>query len=482
MATNNSWTRPRSASNGRHPASAVNFRYSVSRSRTRHQHCYSTHLSYSPRSCNYLMPGIEIKLPPVPAGLKSVSSFISRAQELKGKDPVIAYYCLYHAVNVGMEPKNKDKEMTAFLVKLMDTLEQMKDQLKDRKEINSSEAAATYIENFALKVFHNADNEDRKGGSNRSTAKKFLAASNFFELLTLFDKKYLNAAADIAKAFREGRVPLAGPALTLDGSEDDLMNERMTSSFSEHEDPSLGSSMGAPSTHIAQSSATKTSDEPARHSPENDTSSKPTLPKMDSSSSTHTVTHPKTSVVAPIPKHISTSAPPTTPPYVIDLSPNSTLSLGPKTPLKTPGISDGSWSTAATPGIESPNPMSPYSSFSSATGAKVALNLLNSGAAARLNATSNSGKGDSPLSPGLSPKPKSSLGAAVFTASDLEANAESDPKTSQQEEGGDTDDEWSIAGNDPFSRQNSMMPAASFHHAPGVTITSTLDMVKEDGK
>jgi hypothetical protein len=44
---------------------------------------------------------------------------------------------------------------------------QIKDQLKDNKEITNDEAAAKYIEAFALKVFHNADNEDRKGGSNR---------------------------------------------------------------------------------------------------------------------------------------------------------------------------------------------------------------------------------------------------------------------------------------------------------------------------
>ena len=43
----------------------------------------------------------------------------------------------------------------------------MKSQLKEYKEVNSDEAAAKYIENFALKVFSNADNEDRKGGSNR---------------------------------------------------------------------------------------------------------------------------------------------------------------------------------------------------------------------------------------------------------------------------------------------------------------------------
>jgi vacuolar protein sorting-associated protein VTA1 len=43
----------------------------------------------------------------------------------------------------------------------------MKDQLKDHKEISNDPAAATYIENFAIKVFSNADNEDRKGGSSR---------------------------------------------------------------------------------------------------------------------------------------------------------------------------------------------------------------------------------------------------------------------------------------------------------------------------
>jgi len=43
----------------------------------------------------------------------------------------------------------------------------MKGQLKDREEVNGDQAAAKYIEVFALKVFNNADNEDRKGGSNR---------------------------------------------------------------------------------------------------------------------------------------------------------------------------------------------------------------------------------------------------------------------------------------------------------------------------
>jgi hypothetical protein len=43
----------------------------------------------------------------------------------------------------------------------------LKDELKDVKEVNSDAAAAAYIEAFALKVFNNADAEDRLGGSNR---------------------------------------------------------------------------------------------------------------------------------------------------------------------------------------------------------------------------------------------------------------------------------------------------------------------------
>jgi vacuolar protein sorting-associated protein VTA1 len=42
------------------------------------------------------------------------------------------------------------------------------------------------VENFALKVFAIADNEDRAGRANRSTAKRFLAAAHFLEVLAVF--------------------------------------------------------------------------------------------------------------------------------------------------------------------------------------------------------------------------------------------------------------------------------------------------------
>ncbi|CAO3668520.1 unnamed protein product [Rhizopus stolonifer] len=77
-----------------------------------------------------------------------------------------------------------------------------------------------HVENFALKIFLNADNEDRAGKANKRTAKTFLAASIFLELLKTFGEldseteakiKYAKwKATDITKALREGRQPQIG--------------------------------------------------------------------------------------------------------------------------------------------------------------------------------------------------------------------------------------------------------------------------------
>lgn len=434
------------------------------------------------------MSRVEVKLPAVPSELKIIAPFTSRAQELSKKDPVIAYYCLYHAIQTGISAKTKEKETKLFLMDMMTALEKMKEQLKEHKEVSNDEAAAKYIENFALKVFTNADNEDRKGGSNRSTAKKFLAASNFFELLSIFDAKYLNPlvqpeekikyakwkAADIAKAYREGRVPQSGPATTVEGSEDELA-ELQASSHSEIEEASMGSSSGAAGGPFddhrsAKSQSAKT---------DSQTDLKPSLPTTESFSSTKTVTAAKNSNTSLPPKHISTQF--STPsPYIVDTtSPSSTIN--PKTPLRTPGASDGLWSTAATPGIDSPNVFP-----GGAGGGKPALHSLNPASIAFLNAKMghNRAGGDSPLSPGPSPKPRSGLGASVFTASTVAA-----PDTSRKagdEDGVLTDEEdgWSTVGN-PYSRQNSMMPlssAPSFNvgNAPGLTVTPSLGVLHEE--
>lgn len=108
-----------------------------------------------------------------------------------------------------------------YLLTLMDTLEDLKAKLADNDAVTNDAASSAYVENFALKVFVGADNEDRSGKATRATAKKFLAASQFIELLKIFGNlepemgekiKYAKwKAADIAKAFK-GRKPTPGPA------------------------------------------------------------------------------------------------------------------------------------------------------------------------------------------------------------------------------------------------------------------------------
>lgn len=160
-------------------------------------------------------------LPNPPPELKALLPFVQRANELRSADKVIAYWCCYYAAQLGISGNAKETEAKMYLLTLMDTLEDLKSKLGDNDAVINDTASAAYVENFALKVFVGADNEDRSGKATRATAKKFLAAGQFIELLKIFGTlepemqekiKYAKwKAADIAKAFKEGRKPQPGP-------------------------------------------------------------------------------------------------------------------------------------------------------------------------------------------------------------------------------------------------------------------------------
>ncbi|KAF5368571.1 hypothetical protein D9758_002250 [Tetrapyrgos nigripes] len=170
------------------------------------------------------MASSYLGLPPLSPALRSLAPFLQRADELKDKEPIVAYWCLYYAAQNGIALKAKDNASRDLLLELLSTLEKMKTDIGPNDILDTEAASAAYVENFALKVFNLADNEDRSGNSTRSTAKKFLAAANFLEVLKVFPKTEVTEsveekvryskwkAADIAKAFREGRKPTPGPA------------------------------------------------------------------------------------------------------------------------------------------------------------------------------------------------------------------------------------------------------------------------------
>ncbi|KAI0315265.1 Vta1 like-domain-containing protein [Amylostereum chailletii] len=163
-------------------------------------------------------------LPPLPADLKAISSLLQRADELRLQDPVIAYWCSYYAAQQGIALRASAPANRAFLSALLSALESLRVSIGPSEAIDTESVSCVYVEDFALRVFNVADNEDRKGAATRSTAKKFLAAATFLEVLKVFEDKtpweshaekarYAKwKAADIAKAFREGRKPTPGPA------------------------------------------------------------------------------------------------------------------------------------------------------------------------------------------------------------------------------------------------------------------------------
>lgn len=154
-------------------------------------------------------------LPSIPSEHKSIAPYFQRAQELKTKDPIMAYWCTLYGVEKGVASKHQN---TQFLSQVVNILEKMKSNLAKYEAVTSNEAGSDYVEKFAMRVFSQADNEVRSGTATRSTAKKFLASAHFFEVLGVFDSvlradisekiKYARwNAVNLAKLSREGNRP-----------------------------------------------------------------------------------------------------------------------------------------------------------------------------------------------------------------------------------------------------------------------------------
>ncbi|RUP45321.1 Vta1 like-domain-containing protein [Jimgerdemannia flammicorona] len=174
-----------------------------------------------------------------PEDLKYISHYLQRANELRTREPVVSYYCKQLLCcktchKQGLEEQGQQR-----------IFGQQKKDCGDNDAITNDVVGYAHIENFALKVFLNADNEDRSGKASsfnwslfikflykkihflhftyacRKTAKTFMAAATFLELLKTFGDidveieekiKYAKwKATDIMKAFRDGRVPTPGP-------------------------------------------------------------------------------------------------------------------------------------------------------------------------------------------------------------------------------------------------------------------------------
>ncbi|XP_026521976.1 vacuolar protein sorting-associated protein VTA1 homolog [Notechis scutatus] len=170
-------------------------------------------------------------LPPLPAQFKTIQHFLRTAQELDKREPVVAYYCRLYAMQTGMKIDSKNPECRKFLCKLMDQLEAMKKQLGDNEAITQEIVGCAHVENYALKMFLYADNEDRAGQFHKNMIKSFYTASLLIDVLTVFGeltdeniqhRKYARwKAAYIHNCLKNGETPQSGPI----GMEEELDDE-----------------------------------------------------------------------------------------------------------------------------------------------------------------------------------------------------------------------------------------------------------------
>ncbi|KAH7046227.1 Vta1 like-domain-containing protein [Linnemannia elongata] len=171
----------------------------------------------------------------VPEALKSITPFLQRAAQLQEREPVVSYYSNYYAAKLAIQKASKDNSCRPFIVELLDVLEKQRKDMGDNEAITSELVGYAHVENFAIKIFGKADDEDRAGQGSQKTAKNFVAAANFLELLKVFGDidseveekiKYAKwRAADIVKAIRDGRQPAPPPGANTNNNNDNQLNQ-----------------------------------------------------------------------------------------------------------------------------------------------------------------------------------------------------------------------------------------------------------------
>ena len=76
----------------------------------------------------------------------------------------------YYAAQIGINLRARDAASHDLLFALLGALEKTKNDIGPNDAIYNESASSAYVENFALKVFASADNEDRNAHATRCAA------------------------------------------------------------------------------------------------------------------------------------------------------------------------------------------------------------------------------------------------------------------------------------------------------------------------
>ncbi|CRL06428.1 CLUMA_CG019488, isoform A [Clunio marinus] len=176
--------------------------------------------------------------PEAPPNLKTIQPYLKIAIEHDQRDLVVAYWARIYSLQLGIKAAKQPDEK-AFLLTLMDWLENVKKANRDNDSITTETVAQAYLENYAHKLFQYADQQDRASNFGKNVVKAFYTTSMLYDIITTFGelseeavqcRKYAKwKAAYIHNCLKNGETPQPGPMPTE--GEDELQDEASGGGF-----------------------------------------------------------------------------------------------------------------------------------------------------------------------------------------------------------------------------------------------------------
>lgn len=167
----------------------------------------------------------------IPQSLRSIAHYVKIGAENADRDPIVHYWCLFYAVQSGMDIGKKSPEALQYLTSLLSILEDMKKKLGGEEALTQDLVAQAHIENFAMKLFDYADKNDRQSNFTKGVIRAFYTAGHLIDVLSLFGeldenlistRKYAKwKATYIHSCMKNGETPKPGSA----GSHNDDLND-----------------------------------------------------------------------------------------------------------------------------------------------------------------------------------------------------------------------------------------------------------------
>jgi len=114
--------------------------------------------------------------------LNKVKPYLQRATELDSFEPVVAYYCRLHALMTLAKAQQNGETSDEHKAVIADCLKRS----EDRKQVVDLSNGQEVMESFALKVFESADESDRSGRTDKTTASNFWASATLIEICAQF--------------------------------------------------------------------------------------------------------------------------------------------------------------------------------------------------------------------------------------------------------------------------------------------------------